>query len=297
MWWTGAVATTRVAPRPARASHAPCAATFRWGGHPLDDAIRHNHKECVAVIEQHGGVRGPGVTRSKSRELTSSPPADQLMVSAVGLSHWHIHQHQPDNRVQTSRARCRRPARLLCAGMGTETRRGCALVPYVPPTCCGHASAELFPAIALHTPAQSLIVDWREVNLLEKIGSGGFGDIFRATWRGTTGACKMIRSDMIEKEKEAAIADFRCIRGAAPRPSAGHEHNLSRRAHTALTSLVPARCVSIEVRLLQQLRHPNVCMLLGYSTTKDHEVCGKHTPGAAERGARRLHRLATVYRG
>jgi predicted Ser/Thr protein kinase len=52
-------------------------------------------------------------------------------------------------------------------------------------------------------------VDWRELNLLEKIGSGGFGDIFRSTWRGTTVACKMIRSDMIDKEKKAAMQDFR----------------------------------------------------------------------------------------
>jgi len=28
----------------------------------------------------------------------------------------------------------------------------------------------------------------------------------------------------------------------------------------------------IETQILSQLRHPNICMLLGYSTSKDYEV-------------------------
>jgi len=84
---------------------------------------------------------------------------------------------------------------------------------------------------------ESLACDMRDVKLLEKIGSGGFGDIFRATWRGTPVACKRIRADLINEEKRVALQDL-----------------------------------AIEVTHLQQLRHPNICMLLGYSTSENNPV-------------------------
>ena len=43
------------------------------------------------------------------------------------------------------------------------------------------------------TPS-SMMVDWADVQVLEKIGSGAFGDIFKCRWRGTLVAAKTIKS-------------------------------------------------------------------------------------------------------
>ena len=40
----------------------------------------------------------------------------------------------------------------------------------------------------------ALAVDWSDVTMLEKIGSGAFGDIWKCRWRGTFVAAKMLKS-------------------------------------------------------------------------------------------------------
>ena len=82
-------------------------------------------------------------------------------------------------------------------------------------------------------------VKWDELQMLERIGSGAFGDIFRCRWRGTMVAAKVINVAKVKsEERDLALSDFRK-----------------------------------ETNFLQQLRHPNVCMLLGYTLTEhEHEV-------------------------
>ena len=73
-----------------------------------------------------------------------------------------------------------------------------------------------------------------------KIGSGAFGDIFKCRWRGTLVAAKLLKhpeqhSEVVERM--AALADLKQ-----------------------------------EIGLLGQLRHPNICLLLGYSLANGREV-------------------------
>jgi len=81
-----------------------------------------------------------------------------------------------------------------------------------------------------------------ELEMIEKIGSGAFGVIYKCKWRGTLVAAKFLKTSKItgeftDVERETALHDFRT-----------------------------------EAKVLSRLRHPNICMLLAYSTTASHEV-------------------------
>ena len=70
------------------------------------------------------------------------------------------------------------------------------------------------------------------------IPNGAFGDIFRCRWRGTMVAAKVINVAKVKsEERDLALSDFRK-----------------------------------ETNFLQQLRHPNVCMLLGACLEAGHET-------------------------
>lgn len=108
---------------------------------------------------------------------------------------------------------------------------------------------------------KNLLIEFSELDVIDKIGAGAFGEIFKCRWRGTIVAAKCIRStkiielwreqdnmlssssmkidgeEMKAEEKEEALRDFR-----------------------------------EETSILRTLRHPNICMLLGYSRTENFEV-------------------------
>ena len=42
----------------------------------------------------------------------------------------------------------------------------------------------------------ALAVDWSDVTMLDKIGSGAFGDIWKCRWRGTLVAAKMLKGGL-----------------------------------------------------------------------------------------------------
>jgi preprotein translocase subunit YajC len=50
-------------------------------------------------------------------------------------------------------------------------------------------------------------IDFGELELGEHLGTGGFGSVHRATWKGTEVAVKMLTSDKITKDLERSFKD------------------------------------------------------------------------------------------
>ena len=77
---------------------------------------------------------------------------------------------------------------------------------------------------------------------MDTLGHGDFGDVYRCRWRGMLVAAKVLKP-----------ADQPTQEGTGPRQLA-------------------EQFLRTETNVLQQLRHPHVCLLLGYSLSTDHEV-------------------------
>lgn len=107
---------------------------------------------------------------------------------------------------------------------------------------------------------KNLKVEFSELEVIDKIGSGAFGEIFKCRWRGTLVAAKCIRSTKIIEywKEENMIATQRNYR----KDSEMNEEEMKE----ALNDF------RAETSILRTLRHPNIVMLLGYSTTEDFEV-------------------------
>jgi len=126
----------------------------------------------------------------------------------------------------------------------------------------------------------NLLIDFQELDMIERIGSGAFGEIYKCRWRGILVAAKCIKSTKILKEwqqqKESerkASMDGIAENGGDPlaissSPIGATNSDAMNEEEIAL-ALADFRQ---EVSILRKLRHPNVCMLLAYSTTKNFEV-------------------------
>ncbi len=104
---------------------------------------------------------------------------------------------------------------------------------------------------------KNLNIDFSELDVIDKIGSGAFGEIFKCRWRGTLVAAKCIKSSKIVK----------LWRESAVNRSADIDEDLTEAEFKE--ALADFRG---ETRILRSLRHPNICMLLSYSQTENFQV-------------------------
>ena len=111
--------------------------------------------------------------------------------------------------------------------------------------------------------------------MIERIGSGAFGEIYKCRWRGILVAAKCIKSTKIlkewqqqkESERKASIGGVDALGVSSSRIGAANSDAMDE--EEIAMALADFRQ---EVSILRKLRHPNVCMLLAYSTTENFEV-------------------------
>ena len=127
----------------------------------------------------------------------------------------------------------------------------------------------------------NLLIDFQELDMIERIGSGAFGEIYKCRWRGILVAAKCIKSTKILKEWQQQKESVRkaSMDGIAENGT-GDALGVSRsRIDAANSDGMDEEEIAMaladfrqEVSILRKLRHPNVCMLLAYSTTENFEV-------------------------
>lgn len=119
----------------------------------------------------------------------------------------------------------------------------------------------------------SLLIDYTDIEIIERIGAGAFGEIYKCRWRGTLVAAKIIKTTDIRKQwlKTHAMKSMR-KKGAnidsamKMLDEASDDLNASKERDTAVSDF------RMEIAVLKNMRHPNICLLLGYSTTEGKEV-------------------------
>ena len=56
--------------------------------------------------------------------------------------------------------------------------------------------------------ASVLEVHWSDIELLDRLGGGSFGDVYRASWKQTPVAAKSLKKLATDRERALALADF-----------------------------------------------------------------------------------------
>jgi ankyrin repeat protein len=108
---------------------------------------------------------------------------------------------------------------------------------------------------------KNLQIEFSELDVIDKIGAGAFGEIFKCRWRGTVVAAKCIRSTKIIelwREQDNMLS-------SSSMKTDGEEMKAEEKEEAL-------RDFREETSILRTLRHPNICMLLGYSRTENFEV-------------------------
>jgi len=233
----------------------------RWGGSPLDDALRHDHHDIAEMLKAAGARLGAidhwallisaaaaGHVEDVRDILARSP--DKSAVNACDYdSRTPLHLAATEDRAEVVellltkgadvKARDRWDNTALDAapvGSASETLLLAAGSKRTPERRGTNARASAVAAFARADSKDLFVVDWRDVDLVERIGGGSFGTVHRATWRSTPVAAKVIKIDDAAV-RESALEEF-----------------------------------AAEAQILKKLRHPNICMLVGYTVEPGHEL-------------------------
>mmetsp|Transcript_41664 Transcript_41664/g.83579 ORF Transcript_41664/g.83579 Transcript_41664/m.83579 type:complete len:610 (-) Transcript_41664:666-2495(-) len=293
-------------------------ASDRWGGSPLDDAMRHRHGKVAALLRTRGARLGSSTHAATF--ITAASRGDFAEVNALILDGADVNGCDYDRRtplhLASSEGQIAIIAALLAAGANVNAEDRWGGRPMDDARRKGHRNCEDFLIAAggtlsdldsgartphpvegaeMHDP---LAVEWTDVERIEKIGSGvrcqphlygplgscvictrpvaavmsedrispsqAFGDIWKCRWRGTLVAAKMLKSK--EGSKHAGVA---WIAATAPTAGSGAAGTMNARAIERAMALADLK---LEIGLLCQLRHPNICLLLAYSLADDREV-------------------------
>ena len=252
----------------------------RWGGSPLDDAHRHHHVEVAAYLRSKGAVTGSSdLVTNFIRAAASGDLHEVKMITAFSNS-FDVNMGDYDNRTALHLAAgegFRDIVEFLCQQrniqVNIEDRWGyrpiddaiqrkykdCIEIleryggsPSNHLNESDHSKQIMETNESISQLKDSMKVEINELEMIDRIGGGAFGDIYKCRWKGILVAAKCIKNakiinesirsfdeiyEMTENEIQEALEDFRK-----------------------------------EMAILSNLRHPNICMLLAYSTTTHLEI-------------------------
>ena len=259
----------------------------RWGGSPLDDGLRHRHKEVASFLREQGGQTGNADKSTNFITAASEGDFDEVRMLVEDKVDVNCSDYDKRTALHLSAGEGRYDILKFLLDHGgnpnVQDRFGgrplddaqrnghddCATLLQSKGGVLGIENGPASPkrknknilddsGHTLHAGnlnVDSMKVAWKDIEGLEKIGAGEFGDIFKCRWRGSIVAAKCVKSAAIEKEWN--------------KTHGGDVLNDSLNETSKEIALTDFRT---ETAILRQLRHPNICMLLAYSVMKDHEV-------------------------
>ena len=249
--------------------------TDRWGGTALDDALRHRHAEIAQLLRSAGAKLGMSAEQAATKLTLAAAAGDMEQVREV-LDNYALRDLPEDYdgrtalHLSSSNGHLEVVTLLLASGaqpsltdrwggtpLDDAKRNGHAHIAKAlvdaggvsgkpaspPPPMPGSRPASTPPSRDDSVAGGTLLAmdatqaSWDEVELIEKIGAGAFGNIFKARWRGTPVAAKVLKAEGSAEDKKLALRDLR-----------------------------------VECAILRQLRHPHICMLLGACLEAGHET-------------------------
>lgn len=268
----------------------------RWGGSPLDDAHRHRHHDVVLFLRQQGAITGSG--NQSTNLITAAAEGDvdevRMLLTAGGkVVEAIVSKGDYDRRTPLHLAASEghtEIVKLLCnahANVNAEDRWGSRplddALKAEQPECAailkrhGAIQSEIISnnkgndldAEQTRRENDNLKVDFEELEMVDRIGSGAFGEIFKCRWRGTMVAAKCIKSAKIRQDwvNKRALESIEAGADVDEAMRIMDEAEMEKdEKEEALNDFRQ------EISVLKSLRHPHIVLLLAFSTTENYEV-------------------------
>jgi serine/threonine protein kinase len=270
----------------------------RWGGSPLDDAHRHRHLDVIPYLREKGASTGSGNRLTNLIKAAADGDIDEVEMlvqnaASVGKDKLDINKGDYDKRTalhlaageghdgivkflcdagaevnvedrwfrrplddayQGSHEKCVTILESFGAAEGKEGRK--------------KVTTNIFDQSS-ERQAENLKIDFGELEMIDKIGSGAFGEIYKCRWRGTLTAAKIVKSAKIRREwLNKRISE--AVKSGKDVDDAIKELDEADMEETDKDlALADFRQ---EISVLKSLRHPHIVLMLAYSTTTNYEV-------------------------
>ncbi len=260
----------------------------RWGGSPLDDAHRHRQKEVIAFLRSLGA--SSGTTNNMTNFITAAADGDVDEVKLL-LSIGDVDVNEGDYDRRTALHLAAGEGRedvveLLCtsgADVNVEDRWGnrplddaggskhqaCVTILKNYGAEKGTRRGDLGDSSSRRREVANFEVAFEELEMIDRIGKGSFGEIYKCRWRGTLVAAKCIKSAKIRSE----WLKSQIVKRSKDGDDIDDEIKELDEADIADGDAAEAReDFRRECSVLKSLRHPNIVLLLAYSATEHMEV-------------------------
>lgn len=276
----------------------------RWGGSPLDDAHRHRHRSVVEYLRKVGAATGSGNRLTNLIKAAADGDLDEVKTllkvfqknmvntktSSAGPT-FNVNEGDYDKRtalhLAAGEGHLKVVEALVNAGADPNVEDRWNRRPLDDARTGKHKDIVEFlqkhggfPGKAVRDDTDrslshsgrratdNMRVDFDELEMIDRIGSGAFGEIYKCRWRGTLVAAKIIKTAKIRKEwtnrrVAQAIADGKDVDDAIR--ELDEADLLEGDEDDAVADFRQ------EISVLKSLRHPHIVLLLAYSTTENYE--------------------------
>lgn len=282
--------------------HARVNRSDRWGGSPLDDAHRHRHQDIVEYLRQHNAATGSG---NRLTNLIKAAAEGDTSEVEILLKFFTQHNTNGDTFDINKGDYDKRTALALACGEGhvqivkllvnaganvnvedrwkrrplddAETGQYTDIVGFLKtkgatngPGVVANKNSDSDLDLSSSRAYNNMRIEFHELEMIDRIGSGAFGEIYKCRWRGTLVAAKIIKSAKIRKtwvarKVQAAIDSGHDVDEAIAELDQADDEFGSEDKDVAIADF------RREISVLKSLRHPHIVLLLAFSTTADHE--------------------------